>query len=339
MTQTCKLIDIIIPAFNAHQTIIRTLGSIMSQTIVDNCVVTIVNDYGNDYKDIIKQFSNFMTIQEICLSENKGPGAARQAGIDNTSCPYFTMIDADDSFNGPVALEILLGTFQHYPNCNLVISSFIEQLYKNNQLEIVKFNKNMIWVFGKLYKRTFIENNKIRFNDTRSNEDTGFNTLFELCLPNVNEDEIVYLDDPLYVWHFNTKSITRQNNNEYTFNENLPGYVENMIYAISEAEKRNPFNEEINKKKIDVMVALYFLYCGLANIHPEFKKNYLLECVRFYNEIVKKQEERMDKDDLSKQIMDSFNKRISLLKDIRQELTLGQFLPAIRSAPYERKTD
>jgi len=300
MTQTCKLIDIIIPAFNAHKTIIRTLGSIMSQTIVDKCLVTIVNDCGENYNHIIEQFSKFIDIKEINMPENKGPGVARQIGIDNSNCPYLTFIDADDTFNNPLALEIFLGTFEHYPNCRLVISAFIEQYYEENQLKFVKHPKNMVWVFGKMYLREFIKKNKICFNETRSNEDGGFNLLFELCLPNVFEDEIVYLDDSFYIWHYNEKSITRKNNSDYTFNENLPGYVENMIYAIKEAQKRNPFNEKINEKKIDVMIALYFLYCILTMTHPELKKNYLFECVRFYNEIVKEYESTISKDTLSK---------------------------------------
>ena len=51
---------------------------------------------------------------ERTLKENKGPGFARQTGIDNTKCLYFTCIDADDTFAGPYSLQILLKRMEDY---------------------------------------------------------------------------------------------------------------------------------------------------------------------------------------------------------------------------------
>ena len=50
-------IDIIVPCFKAHKTLPRLLGSIISQTIVEDLEVTLVNDgTDEDYQDIIKKF-------------------------------------------------------------------------------------------------------------------------------------------------------------------------------------------------------------------------------------------------------------------------------------------
>ena len=59
------MIDVIIPAYNSHKTIIKTLASIVMQINKDELKVTIVNDGGKDYKDIIDAFSNFIDIQEL----------------------------------------------------------------------------------------------------------------------------------------------------------------------------------------------------------------------------------------------------------------------------------
>lgn len=333
-----KSIDIIIPAYNAHKTIIKTLGSILSQTVIDKCKVTIVNDCGNNYNDIVKSFSQYIDINEITMPENGGPGVARQVGIDNTSCSYITFIDADDTLYGAIALEILLGTMQMYGHCNLAMGNFVEQTYQP-LLVMVPSPKNMVWIFGKMYKREYLEKNNIRFNETRSNEDAGFNLLFDLCLPNEFEDEVVELNEILYCWHFNENSITRINGNEYSYNQNLPGYVDNMIYAIKGAEARNPENSKINDKKIDVMVNLYFLYCKLATINPEFKVHYLKQCVRYYNEVLKEYEDTLPIQELGEKLSASSDKRIGLLKGVIQELTLFQFLNAIRGAKYEREAN
>ena len=49
------MIDVIIPAYNSQDTIIRTLSSIAMQLNRDELKVTIVNDGGNDYKDIVEK--------------------------------------------------------------------------------------------------------------------------------------------------------------------------------------------------------------------------------------------------------------------------------------------
>ena len=59
------MIDVIIPAYNAHKTIEQTLTSIAFQSIVDKLNVYIINDYGKDYKEIIEYYSNFMNIKEL----------------------------------------------------------------------------------------------------------------------------------------------------------------------------------------------------------------------------------------------------------------------------------
>ena len=87
-----KQIDIIIPAFKEQNTILRTLSSIACQSILNDIEVTIVNDAcpNGDYKKFVDMFSPYMKIKEIKMETNKGPGQARQFGIDNTSNEFFT---------------------------------------------------------------------------------------------------------------------------------------------------------------------------------------------------------------------------------------------------------
>ncbi len=328
-------IDIIIPAYNAHKTIERTLNSIAIQTIIDDCNIIIVNDCGNDYNSIIDNRKG-MSISQITLSENSGPGIARNVGMAAGKSPYFMFIDADDTLYGCFALEIFLKTMEMYEHCLIVNSPFYEQIVGGTRPFVVRAS-NMVWVFGKLYRRSFIEQNNIQFNDTRSNEDTGFNTLVELCLPGQYDDEVVMLEDPFYCWHYNENSITRINNFEYAYNQNLPGYVENMIYAINQAHARNPFNNKINEKKIDTMVALYYLYCRLVTVAPDNKRLYLKACVHFYNQVVREYEDSITRETYTTQVLEASNKRLMNLRDTFPEVTLTQFLSAIRGATYDGK--
>ncbi len=67
------MIDVIIPAYNSQDTIIRTLASIAMQLNRDELKVTIVNDGGKDYKDIVDTFSKVIDVREIGYETNRGP--------------------------------------------------------------------------------------------------------------------------------------------------------------------------------------------------------------------------------------------------------------------------
>ena len=43
---------------------------------------------------------------------------------------------------------------------------------------LMAHEQDMVWMFGKMYRRSFIDKYKIRFHETsRANEDNGFNTI------------------------------------------------------------------------------------------------------------------------------------------------------------------
>ena len=126
-------IDVIIPAYKAQNTILRTLSSIAEQSVLDDVEVTIVNDHdGIGYKKFVTMFSPYMKIRELEMPENGGPGDARQYGIDNTTNPLLMFIDADDTFIGAFALKVLreqLLAEEHNACC---FGSFIEDQGKTH---------------------------------------------------------------------------------------------------------------------------------------------------------------------------------------------------------------
>lgn len=103
------MIDIIIPAYNAHKTISKALLSICMQTVNDKINVYIIDDCSDhDYKDIINKFKDRINIIEYKLDKNSGPGVARQYGLDHSNGEYIYFLDADDMFIDIYSLETLL---------------------------------------------------------------------------------------------------------------------------------------------------------------------------------------------------------------------------------------
>ena len=313
-------IDIIIPAYKAQKTILRTLSSIATQTIIDDLEVVIVNDCcpNGDYQEFVKMFSPYFPIREIKLDKNSGPGIARQKGIDETHNPYFTCIDADDTFAGALALEGLRKAIEEpfiTPNgqqiknaFKCVSSTFLQLGEQNDRIVIPHQGGDMVWMFGKLYRRDFIEKYKIRFNDTRANEDTGFNTWVRLICDRV-EEQVRAIPDITYYWHYKENSITRINNGQYQYDQCLCGWTDNMIYAIQNAKRIRPFNGTITQWSVHVMIELYYYYVECFKKQPVFADQAWEYVKKFYNTCYKSIKDSISDEAFSEMFsMDSMNK-------------------------------
>lgn len=244
------MIDIIIPAYNAKNTIFKTLASIALQTIKDNFKIYIINDASDyDYKEEISFFKNILNIKELTLKTNSGPGVARQYGIDNSYSPYIMFIDSDDVFYDAYAVEKLYNQIVE-TKCDLIISDILYERDKKRE----KYSANMVYMHGKIYARQYLIDNHIKFNKSRANEDNGFNNLLLLM-------EINYkiLDDITYIYRENKNSITRKNNREYKFS-GLEGYAYNLTWALREAIKRNANSVVISLNSYQHLITFCYYY-------------------------------------------------------------------------------
>ena len=122
-----NVIDVIIPAYNAHNTIKRTLSSIAMQENVKEIKVTIVDDHSDrPYDDIAEIFSNMLDIQIVRMEKNGGPGVARQVGFDHTDCDFVMWMDADDTLVSATSL-LMLKNVMIERNQDCVYGRFLEE--------------------------------------------------------------------------------------------------------------------------------------------------------------------------------------------------------------------
>ena len=283
------MIDIIIPAYNASETIERTLYSISYQTIVDKVNVYIINDAGKEnYKKYIDFFKRFMNIKEIKLKKNGGPGVAREEGIKNSRSNYITFIDSDDIFSNPKSIEYMYNAIKKN-NSDIVVADFYEQ---STVGEYRLHSHDTTWMHGKMYRRSFLKKKNIHFNDSRANEDNAFNhAIF------IRDPKVTYLNKDVYYWLYNKNSITRSNNCEYNYT-GIFGYVENMVYVLEGAIKDKVKPDKIAALAISVFYAMYYYYLNWERIELAKASKRLLEIVDEYP--VK------DADELTQIIKDQF---------------------------------
>ena len=248
-------LSIIIPSYNAKKSICDTLDSIAKQIIPISYEVILVNDCSDyDYEDIVLKYKDKFLIREIKTDNNVGPGGSRQYGIDNSESDYIVFIDSDDLFVGDDSLFEMYNEIKA-KDADLLIGNFI---YRRDKKEIIKKN-NLVWLHGKMYKRKFLNKYSICFNNSRANEDNGFNRLVLLLDP-----KIVFFDKEVYIYNENPDSITRKDNRAYRF-YGIEGFCYNMNWAMDEAIKRGVSKNIIAILSTDVLATLYVYYVGLQD--------------------------------------------------------------------------
>jgi len=218
------MVAVILPVYKAHDTIMNTLYSVFMQRHIDYSVYMVVDGEEVDSYDYLVDVFPMLNI--FYMDKNAGPGVARQYGIDHTDEPFISFIDADDTYLSSLALYYQHKPFTKSDKCVMVSCDFLEE--KQNH-DVRLRERDMVWMHGKMYKREFLDKYNIRFNETRANEDVGFNTQCQ-CYANENE-QINLAKDVTYLWQWRDDSTVRTDNQSYSFNESIDGYVKNKIYA------------------------------------------------------------------------------------------------------------
>lgn len=91
-------VSVIIPAFNAEQTIMASLDSVLGQGIKDDLEIIVVDDGSQDRtKDKIKLLLNEGKVHYF-YKENGGAASARNYGIKKAKGDYIGFLDADDTY-------------------------------------------------------------------------------------------------------------------------------------------------------------------------------------------------------------------------------------------------
>lgn len=276
------MIDVIIPAFNAHETIERTLNSLVQQINKEFLKVYIINDGSDsDYSNIIKNYSEELDIEQINI-ENSGPGFARQKGIDCSKNEYILFLDADDYLYDEYSLINLL---QAIKGNDVAQGNFIEKSIDGERV----LSPQYCYLHGKLFRRSIIEKNKLKFDVCKKNqgdiyEDSTFNQLYYICCDAFGTTEKI-----VYVYEYNSNSLTKKEVNSAA---NLHNFVEAMNWLTNEIKKR--------KKDTAAIAWNYCLMCFHCYFHylssPE-TNDFIFREIKNIKKIYKKYENEVSYDD------------------------------------------
>ena len=307
------MIDIIIPAYNAHKTIGRALSSLVSQSERNNLNVVIVNDCSDhDYSKEVKEFSKYLKIKEYKLTENKGPGHARQYGLDKTYGEYVMFLDSDDIIYSYYSIGFLKSKMEE-TYCDIVFSNIYDQ--DANGFRIL--DQDYIDVQGKLYRRRYLKDHNITFPELYGEEDASFNNQ---CYSYGAHYETI--GEITYVRLYNENSITRSNNEEY-LNKYDEYFSQSNLYTLNKLIENNAGENFIVKY---AYTGICHLFNRISVLHNNVYSNQkVLDNLKKIIAIYERYKNQLDYYD-KKTIIDSFGLNyIDYICD-KSLLTINEFI-------------
>lgn len=190
------LVSIIIPVYNAEKYLKRCIDSLLKQTY-RNLEIILIDDGSTDSCPLIcADYSKKEPSIKVIYSKNYGQGVARNKGLDIAKGEFISFVDADDVLKedaierlSAVAEEgqydIVSGSYFRVDkkvkaSSNSCNSGKIERKgCKDNikRYNLYKTTSSFGYVWGKLYRRAFLNRNKLRFSEERKvfMEDSLFN--------------------------------------------------------------------------------------------------------------------------------------------------------------------
>lgn len=93
-----KKVSVIVPVYNAHDTLARCLGSLVNQTLQDIEIIVVNDASTDDTWEIMKRCKVQFPGKVVVINEkvNRGSGGARNAGLAVATGEYIGFADSDD---------------------------------------------------------------------------------------------------------------------------------------------------------------------------------------------------------------------------------------------------
>jgi glycosyltransferase involved in cell wall biosynthesis len=268
-----QFIDVIVPQFYGENKAKPLFHSLNNQIGIDFSLINIivVNDCGGKKlsKTFFSEFSNLKNIQYLTTEKKSGPGPARQLGIDHATGFYVMFVDEDDYLLSNFIFQCVKEML-NYEGRNI----YHTYVYDSNSNLM---QPTTILLHGKIFKRSFLVENNIRFHpEIRINEDNYFNLLAEACT-----EKKVVLPIGGYVWVNNPDSLTRKNSSDFRI-KSYQSFFFCMLKLAGEFEQRG-FHDQLCKIVcLATWKAYYYNSLDFSDEYQDEKLIALLTFSQFY---------------------------------------------------------
>lgn len=225
-----KELTIIIPVYNAQEHIRRCLDSVVCQ-IKKSYELLLINDGSNDKSlDVLKKYEfEYPDIIRVIDKSNEGVAETRNLGIREAKGEYICFVDDDDdvaedyfaSFLDEIRdteYDLVIGGYKRTENNRV--------RYKVSPVSSLWYKFTVLAPWAKIYRKSFLIENNIRFLDYKSGEDIYFSLSIY-----AKTDRIKVIPYNGYHWYFNNESVS--NTVQQGFHKDIDiVYLMNQFYSV-----------------------------------------------------------------------------------------------------------
>lgn len=236
-------LSIIIPVYQAENYLEACIDSVLRQSFNDFELI-LINDGSTDGSGSICDFYLQKDKRvKVIHQANQGQSAARNKGIDHSSGKYIGFTDNDDILSSSM-FEMLIRNIEEV-QADISACSFIQQNevgekqhekhdYQKHTLSNIEGMKALlsrekldIYVWTKVYVKSFLDKYEIRFEEGKNDEDMLFNfRAFTFSRKSIFED------NPLYLYNHREHSASRLFPQNY-----LVRYLSGTLYRVNKIER------------------------------------------------------------------------------------------------------
>ena len=233
-----SLVSIIVPFYNCEKYIEKCVESILSQTYINLEIILIDNNSQDNSRKIVDTYKEKDNRVRVVECNDPGVSFARNKGIKVANGEYIIFVDSDDWIDNKFVEKLML-----YRDYDVVICSYYREyenstLYKHiydgnvifddetslqqykrrffglygKELKYVESADSLSPVWGKLYKKSIISENRISFYDISkigTYEDGIFNINY-----NNHINSVFFLNEGLYHYRKNNVNSITSNYDE-----------------------------------------------------------------------------------------------------------------------------
>ncbi|UZR31821.1 glycosyltransferase family 2 protein [Klebsiella pneumoniae subsp. pneumoniae] len=217
------IVSVVIPVYNAEEYIADTLKNIVSQSLYEIEII-IINDHSSDNTlDILKEIaSSDERIRIIDNAVNIGAGISRNIGLSEAEGEYIIFLDDDDyvdtnmlkhmsDFAELSGADIVvcrsrsfnLQSLQYAPMPDSIRKDLLPEkaVFSPGDIERDFFRAFIWWPWDKLFRREFIIQHSLSYQDLRTSND-----LFFVCASMLSAEKVTILDEILIAHTINRKT-------------------------------------------------------------------------------------------------------------------------------------
>lgn len=276
-----KIVDIIMPVYNAENYIEENLKKLEKQTL-KNFRVIIIDDCSSDSTELkIKKFMENTKLNILFLKNNRncGEGETRNRGLEYIQAKYILFLDCDDYLEEK-ALEILVQNIE-MSQSDVVASGysrvtkngnikekylFTEKEYREKEEFIPKIiSKEIVLGIGNtLIKSDIIKKNNLKFKAYKYGADSNFIRELALYLKTVK-----IIKDVLFFYVINEFSVMNSKFSLKRF-EGLEAIEDSIVIY----QKNNIFIKDIYEKKFNFLynLELTTIYTNILRSKEDIEK-------------------------------------------------------------------